>query len=147
MGNCNCNTPREPHSVAMAKHSAERVGARLDSDSAKALVRYCSRNACNTSVALRDAIRRLSDTPDAELLDLTRLLGLPPDAAPAAILDAVNALLNAGVPSPDAGATPENADPLPPKVLTKQERAYCERHNLTPAQFRARTAAAVKRTP
>jgi hypothetical protein len=143
-----CTCP-EPHAVKVARENAARVGARLDTDSARALVRYCSRNGCNTSTALRDAIRRLSDTPDAELLDLTRLLGLPPDADPAAILDAVNALLSAGAP-PDDGATAETADAAPPPTprgLTKAEKAYCKANKLTTTEFRARLAGAAKRAP
>jgi hypothetical protein len=148
---CSCKTPRDPHAVTMAKHSAERVGARLDSDTARALVKYCAAHGCSTSTALRAAIGKLGvSDPDAQLSALLKLLKLPPNAEASDVLDAVNSLLgsgddtNTGEDSGD-GATAENAD-TPPKKLSKDELAYIKREGITQAEFRSRVAGAAKRS-
>lgn len=152
MPTCSCKTLRDPHAVTMAKHSAERVGARLDSDTARALVKYCAANGCSTSTALRAAISKLGvSDPDAQLAALLKLLKLPPNAAANDVLDAVNSLLDpgddpAGGEDGGDGSTSEVADP-PPKKLTKAEQAYCKANNLTTTEFRARLATAAKRAP
>jgi hypothetical protein len=104
------------------------------------------------SVYLRGLVMRAASRrdPEATLASIARLLGLDPDTAtPGELQDALTDLLLAGEPPANQGATAETADPAPPataKALTKQELAYCEREKITPEQFRARTARAVKRT-
>lgn len=132
---CPCQTP--PGSPLHSAHVAgARVGARLDRETAIALTRYCSTNACNQSEAVRRALVVLAastQSPEDQKLEaLCEVLELPPDADRGAIVAAIDDLIN-----PDGAADPaadpmagDSPDPKPaasPIGLSAQQAAACRR--------------------
>jgi hypothetical protein len=144
---CDCKQPADsdPALRMIVAPVQNRVNARLDKAAARALAKYCSKNRCSQSAALRSALVHLASATDTDpgialqrvAEALSEALGKPIDASP----DAVRAATDELIRSLDAGAPPEASTPAADAPLSRAARSYCEKHNITAGEFAARKAA------
>ncbi len=129
---CTCKThPRPGSALEVATRGAsKRIGARLSTDAARALVNYCSSNDCTQSEGIRRALVVLAASTrspeDQKLEALIEVLGLPPDADRSAIVAAIDELI--GGPATGQDALSGDAEPAAnPVGLSAGELAAAEK--------------------
>jgi hypothetical protein len=157
---CECDAPPKINtSLEVATRGvSERIGARVSTGAAKALIRYCSTHGCSQSDALRVALAKLAeDAPPSPIEMVADILGC--EATASACIAALRELDPSAEPEePEVPPAPKkpanapptgnplggNAEPPPRKQLSAAVLAACARLGITPAEYERRKRSAVR---